>query len=386
MKVLVAFDKFKDCLTAGEACATAAQAIQCLHPEWEVESCPLTDGGEGFCEILTHAAGGRLLPVRALDARFREIAAQIGIVPVESLPAEVARLLNIPDGAASIAIVEMAQASGLEQLAADDRDPWEASSCGTGQLLREACQTDAGLILLGIGGSATNDLGLGALEALGAEFLAEGGSLPRITPKQFSVITGIDFHSNFLPLPEIRIACDVDNPLLGPNGATVTYGPQKGLTEEDLPALEEAVDSAAKLVCKIVGAEPEVLDLPGAGAAGGIGLSLHLVCGAEFVQGFKLVSGWLELKRKIQDADLVLTGEGRLDASSMHGKGPWAVIQIAASADRPVHAFAGSLAEEVLATLPPRAQAHAITPDGKTLHDALAEGPQLLGASIVRHL
>ena len=382
MKVLVAFDKFKDCLTAQQACSTAADSLRDRHPDWQVETCPLTDGGEGFCQILTHAAGGCLHPARVLDARFREVAANFGTVHAANLPEAAATLLGLEDRGGIIALVEMAQASGLEQLSPKDRDPWHTSSCGTGQLIREACQTEAGLLLLGVGGSATNDLGLGALEALGAEYAGEHGLLPHITPAQFPQITEIDLHSNQLPLPPVRIACDVDNPLLGPQGATAIFGPQKGLAHKDLPAMEDALSHAAHLLCETTGHDEETLAHPGSGAAGGIGCGLRLATGASFVNGFGLVSAWLDLERKIEAADLVLTGEGRIDASSLHGKGPWAVLQQAATRGKSVHALAGSLADEVLHALPDGAHAHAIAPPDMPLNDALAAGPELLATAV----
>lgn len=383
MKVLAAFDKFKDCLSAREACDTAAACLREKHPGWQVETCPLTDGGEGFCEILTQAANGQLHTIRVLDAQFREVPASYGTVQARNLPPDAATLLGLSrDAAGTVAIVEMAQASGLEQLARDDRNLWDASSCGTGQLMREACQRDATVLLLGIGGSATNDLGLGAMEALGAEFLGEDGPLPHITPGQFSQIVEIDLHSNLLPLPPIRIACDVDNPLLGPEGATSIFGPQKGLAVDSLPAMEAAVAHAANVLCETTGHDENALHMPGSGAAGGIGCGLHLATGAHFVKGFSLVAAWLGLERKIQEADLVLTGEGRLDASSLNGKGPWAILQQAAASGKPVHAFAGSVTDEVLEALPWGAHAHAIQPEGMALEDALAAGPELLAHAV----
>ncbi|MBH55215.1 MAG: glycerate kinase [Opitutaceae bacterium] len=387
MKVLVAFDKFKDCLTAKEACSAATEVIQRLRPDWELEACPLTDGGEGFCEILTSAAGGVFRHVRVLNARFRETQACLGIIEAKNLSDTVHRLLQTPDNTKLVAVVEMAQASGLQQLALPERNAWACSSCGTGQLLREACQTNADLILLGIGGSATNDLGLGALEGLGAEFITrKGESLSRITPSQFDQLAQIDLHSNFVPMPETRIACDVDNPLLGPTGATANYGVQKGLDETELPVMDALMEKTAKLLCLASGAKETVVNLPGAGAAGGIGLALHLSLGASFVPGFALVKEWLGLKRKIQDADLILTGEGRLDESSLCGKGPWAIVEEAAHTGKSVQFYSGSIARSVQNVMPKEVYACSITPPGLELKVALVEGANLLGKAISKHL
>jgi glycerate kinase len=387
VKVLVALDKFKDCLTASEACATVAQTILQLHSGWEVDICPLTDGGEGFCEILTRSAKGRLETTHVLNAQFQEVSAQIGFVQKQNLPIEAISLLCIPEYTTTLAVVEMAQASGLQQLAPDRRDPWNASSCGTGQLLREASMTEADLVLLGIGGSATNDLGLGALEALGAEYIgANGESITRITPAQFTEMAEIDLQNNLLPLPEIRIACDVDNPLLGPTGATATYGLQKGMPKGDFSIMEQAVENAAHLLCESTKNDASTLKNSGAGAAGGIGIGLQLAYGAKFTPGFQLVASWLQIGKRIREADLVLTGEGRMDESSLHGKGPWAVIQDAANAGKPVQVYSGSLSEKALEALPEGVRAQAITPENMPIEKALMEGNQLLETSVKNHL
>ena len=193
----------------------SSKTLKNKYPSWQLECCPLTDGGEGFCEILTLALGGTLYPVRVLDARFREVSAYFGTVPIGNLADDARRLLGIEELDGKIAVIEMAQASGLEQLPASERNPWHTSTCGTGQLIREACQKEITHILLGIGGSATNDLGFGALEALGVEFFGEDGPLPRIVPLEFPKLRRIDLESNLLPLPTIHVACDVANPLLG---------------------------------------------------------------------------------------------------------------------------------------------------------------------------
>ena len=387
MKVLVALDKFKDCLTASEACATVAQTILQLHSDWEVDICPLTDGGEGFCEILTQSAKGWLEKTRVYNAQFQEICAKIGFVKKESIPREAINLLSIPKDTKTVAIVEMAQASGLQHLAKNRRDPWKASSCGAGQLLREVSIREAEVVLLGIGGSATNDLGLGALEALGAEYISTSGeSITRITPSQFTEVAEIDLQSNLLPLPEIRIACDVDNPLLGPKGATATYGRQKGLLTGDFEKLEQSLKNVAHLLCDSTENHASRLESAGAGAAGGIGIGLQLAYGAKFTSGFQLVASWLQLQKRIQEADLVLTGEGCMDKSSLHGKGPWIIIKDAIRAGKLVQVYSGSLSKKALEGLPEGVQAKAITPKGMPIEQALMKGNQLLQTSVKNHL
>ena len=384
MKVLVALDKFKDCFTASEACSIAAKTLNNKYPSWQLECSPLTDGGEGFCEILTLALGGTLYPVRVLDARFREVSAYFGTVPIQNLPDEARRLLGIEELDGKIAVIEMAQASGLEQLPVSERNPWHTNTCGTGQLIREACRKEITHILLGIGGSATNDLGFGALEALGIEFFGEDGPLPRIIPVKFPKLRQIDLESNLLPLPTIHVACDVANPLLGPDGATAVFAPQKGLPDKDLPAMEKALAHAAELLCETKGCKRDTLEEPGTGAAGGIGWGLHVATDATFINGFQLISAWLGLDRKINDADLILTGEGRMDASSTHGKGPWATLQKANKSGKLVHVFAGILTSEILGALPHNVFAHAITPAQMPLEEALANGQKLLEKAVLK--
>lgn len=384
MKVLVALDKFKDCFSASEACLIAIKTLKNKYPSWELECCPLTDGGEGFCEILTLALGGSLYPVRVLDARFREVSAHFGTVPIQNLPDDAKRLLGIEELDGKIAIIEMSQASGLEQLPVSERNPWHTSTCGTGQLIREACRKEITHILLGIGGSATNDLGFGALEALGVEFFGEDGPLPRIVPLEFPKLRQIDLQSNRIPLPTIHVACDVLNPLLGPDGATAVFAPQKGLPDKDLPAMEKALAHAAALLCETTDRNRDTLEESGSGAAGGMGWGLHVATGATFINGFQLISAWLGLDRKINDADLILTGEGRMDASSMHGKGPWATLQKANKSGKLVHVFAGSLTSEILEALPDNVLPHAITPAQMSLEEALANGQELLKKAVLK--
>jgi glycerate kinase len=382
--VLAAFDKFKGSLTAQEACEIATKAILATEPTANVISAPLTDGGEGFCKILTDAAKGKLIEVRTLDARFSEKPAHFGIVELDELPSGARKCLQLPEEARKIAVVEMAQASDLVSLPDNLRNPWEASSAGTGMLLREAANLEVDAILLGIGGSATNDIGLGALEALGAEFIdKEGVPIVRISPKDFDRLEEIDLISNLLPMPPILIACDVENPLLGEQGATKVFAPQKGLPENEHAPMEEALSQASILLCQASEKDSDALNLPGAGAAGGIGLGLHLVYGAVFLPGFELVSQWLNLDHFIRQVDLLLTGEGRFDQSSLLGKGPWALIQAGAKAGKQIHVHAGSVAHDIPAALPQNAIAKSITPENTPLEHAFIKAPDFLYQSIL---
>lgn len=388
MRVLVAFDKFKDALTAAAACAAVTAALRAKHPDWMLDVCPLTDGGEGFGETLTSAARGRLQPCDVTGPRGAVVPAPLGIVSGANLPAIVRQRLGLATED-TLAVVGMAAASGLELIALGQRDPWQTTSRGTGELLAAAAaQAGAGAILLGVGGSATNDLGLGALAALGFRFLdAANATIALPTPATWARIQCID-RSGASKLPPVFIACDVTNPLLGPRGATTIFGLQKGLQPEDSPRLEAQVARIAALLCDACGQPHSLADTPGAGAAGGFGFGLMVAYGANLVPGFDLVSDWLDLPARLATADLVLTGEGRFDATSLGGKGPGRLVAEARRLGKPVHVFAGSLGLPARSGVDGAAddQLHAITPAGLPLADALPRTAELLAATVSRVL
>jgi glycerate kinase len=388
MRALIAFDKFKDALTATQACDIAAMAIRNSHPEAEIEIAPLTDGGEGFVEILTRVAGGEIDWLDVLGPRFEKTRAPLGWINLDQLPTAVAELLQLPP-AGRLAIIEMAQASGLELLSPEERDPWETSTYGTGELIAAAVDNKADAILLGIGGSATNDLGLGALEALGLQaYQADLQPVPQITPAKWSLITSLGGLVNTeRRFPPIRIACDVNNPLLGSTGATRVFGPQKGLRAEDADRFERGMRKQAIRLLGLFAHSPETFEdklaTPGAGAAGGIGFGLSMsLPDASFVPGFPLIEAWLQLAEKIEQADLVVTGEGSFDASSLHGKGPGTVVERASAAGCTVHLFAGRVGDDVAGKLPKGAQGTAISPPELPLSQALKEAPERLRRAV----
>jgi glycerate kinase len=394
MHVLLAFDKFKDSLTAPAACAHAAAALRERHPDWTLDLCPLADGGEGFCEILTRAAGGTVETHIVTGPRGTPTPATIGFVPLARIPAAARALLGLSDSPlaaptsplppdVSVAVIEMATASGLALLPPDQRDPWHATTLGTGELIRlAAARPGVVAILLGVGGSATSDLGLGALAALGLTFHSPTGSpISPPLPAHWPQITRLSGHLPASPsLPPIRIACDVTNPLLGPRGAAATYGPQKGLRPADLARLDHESARLALLLCAHTQRPDSLMDLPGAGAAGGISFGLMAAADAQLLPGFDLVSAWLDLERKLAAADLVITGEGRFDDTSLTGKGPGAVAARALALGKPVHVFAGAVA-----TLAPRDRLtlHAITPPGTPLPEALRGAESFLVAGVL---
>lgn len=382
-RVLIAFDKFKDAVNAAAAGEAVAATLRRRHPDWTLDQAPLADGGEGFATILTRAARGREVVVNAADPLGVERAASFGLVRWADVPSAAQKQLAMPATTRDdelIAIVEMAAISGLALLPADARDPWQTTSRGTGELLRAAADAGAAAIVLGVGGSATNDLGLGALAALGLTFhTASGDFVPDPIPVHWPQIARIA--GRVSPrLPPIAIACDVTNPLLGPRGAAAVYGPQKGLRVGDHARLEAESERLADLLCRHDGGSPEIKSIPGTGAAGGITFGLMVAAKARLLPGFAFVSAWLDLEAKLAAADLVITGEGRFDESSLEGKGPGAVAARALALGKRVHVFAG----QVAAAPRPGLSLHAITPAGMPLADALKNTAVNLAASADR--
>ncbi len=381
MRVLAAFDKFKDSISARKACEAAAGAIASVRNGWEVDACPLADGGEGFADILTQAARGTELRTPVTGPRGEDVTAAFGIVSLSRIPARARARLG-PEGAwpgGAIAVVEMASASGLALLAPWTRDPFQASSIGTGQLIRAAARSGVRAILLGVGGSATHDLGLGALGALGIEFTtANGGRLDFPVPADWPNIQGIDGCISGM-IPPILIACDVDNPLLGPNGALAVYGPQKGIKPADAAGLEAESARIAGMVCRHFGQPETLVDERGAGAAGGTAFGLMAATGARLLAGFELVASWLDLDARVAAADIIVTGEGRFDDSSLSGKGPGALVRRALGLGKPVHVFAGQIA---LSREIPGLFTHSITPAGMDLPEAMAKAHALLAGAV----
>lgn len=379
MHILLAFDKFKDSMTAFEACAIAQETLLKAHPSWEVSVAPLADGGEGFCRILTRALYGDLLVKPVIGPQLEPIKAEIGYVESAKVPPAAKKLLGLPSFG-KIAIIEMAQASGLESIPEGARDPWIATSYGTGQLIAEAADAGASAIILGVGGSATIDLGLGALEAVGLEPLDENMNvmdhvLPRDWPRVSRLRGEIWPH-----IPPLYIACDVQNPLLGPNGAVAVYGAQKGLKPDDAIRFEKGFGEMAKKLCAQFGKERTAMMEPGAGAAGGITFGLNVACDARLVPGFDLVESWLDLKSRVAKADLVVTGEGRFDASSLQGKGPGSILREAARQGKPAKVMAGIVTKGL--ELPPKTTVDVIAPPTYTRERSIADGKKLLAKKI----
>jgi glycerate kinase len=324
-RALIACDKFKGSLSAEQACA----AIQCgLGEAWDVDFCPIADGGEGFVAAMVVALNGTLHLAPCHDALGRSISAEYGLVTTAGK---------------STVVMEMSAASGIWRLRPEERNPALASTFGTGEMMRHAIEKhQPEKIIIGIGGSATNDAGAGMAAALGVEFLDDVGHSLSPTPESLRQLARIETSAR-MPLPQILVACDVDNPLCGPRGASAIYGPQKGASAEDVLWL----DALLQRIAELSNGTDHALT-PGAGAAGGLGFGLLHFCDAQLVPGFDMVADAIDLRSRVQSADLVITGEGSLDAQSLCGKGPIGIAKLAQHEGKPSIAVAGHISAEVI--------------------------------------
>jgi glycerate kinase len=322
MRILLSSDKFKGALSAQGVALSCEKALKKVFPGAVFDACPMADGGEGTTEAMVAALAGVWRETMVLDAQARPRLARYGWVP-----------------ATQVAILEMSAASGLALVQDVPLQPKQASTFGTGELLLAAMASGARKVILGIGGSATNDGGLGVAVALGWRFFRADGSA--FQPTLDSVLEAVRIERPPHVLPEILVACDVDNPLLGPRGATRVYGPQKGVT--DFAWFETRLAHLARLVATVTGADHQ--HTPGAGAAGGLGFGLLAFAGGKPTSGFELVAAQVGLAERIRQADLVFTGEGRLDDQSLQGKGPVGVARLAKSLGKKVVGVAGSVTD-----------------------------------------
>lgn len=328
MKIVIAPDSFKESLGAAEVAAAIARGWRSVCPDAEIVLKPMADGGEGTVDVLLAATGG--------TRRASRVAGPLG----EPLLAHWGWLDD------ATAVIEMAAASGLHRVPPARRDIDRACSRGTGELIRAALDAGARRLILGLGGSATNDGGSGLLRALGVRFLdAAGAALPpggaALARLQRLDIDGLDPR---LRTVRVELAADVDNPLCGPQGASAVFGPQKGASPAQVAALDAALARFAQVAAQTLGADHS--QTPGAGAAGGLGFAAVAFLGARFRPGIELVAELSALAEAVRGADLVITGEGRLDAQSLHGKAPLGVARIAQAAGVPVIVLAGSLGDD----------------------------------------
>lgn len=374
MRLLLAPDAFKGCLSAVQVCGALAEGIRRVVPDAKIHALPLADGGEGTTEALVAATGGWLQTVSVT-----------GPLP-EERPRVEARLAWLGK---TTAVLEMASASGLPLVSPERRDPLRATSFGTGELIAAALDAGARHLILGLGGSATNDLGAGMAQALGMRFLDASGR-PITAPLsggrllEVAALDGSRLHPGLAGC-RLEVACDVDNPLLGPTGATAVYGPQKGATPERAVRLEAGLTHLVALLEEATGRR--VRDRPGAGAAGGMGAMLLALANAELVPGIALVLAASGFEAALAEADLVLTGEGRVDAQTAHGKTISGVARAAAAAGVPVVVIAGEIGPgaDALRALGV-SSFFSLVPGPMDLPTAMARAPALLADAAERVL
>ncbi|MDG5496016.1 glycerate kinase [Niveispirillum sp. BGYR6] len=326
MKILIAPDSFKESLAAQAVAEQIAAGIRDALPTADCRIAPMADGGEGTVAAMVAALDGQIRQISVTGPLGEPVMACYGV-------------------SGQTAIIEMAAAAGLALVPPARRDPSQTTSFGLGQLIRDVLDQGARHLIIGIGGSATNDGGAGMAQALGIRLLdAEdrdlpfgGGALTRLARLD---MTGLDAR---LQACRVEVACDVDNPLIGPQGASAIFAPQKGADAAMVQRLDAALSHLAEIIRRQRGLD--VANLPGGGAAGGLGAGLHAFLGATLRPGVDIISQAIGLQDRIAWADLVITGEGRLDGQSLHGKVPVGVARLAAAQGKPVIAIAGSLGD-----------------------------------------
>ncbi|MCF3942569.1 glycerate kinase [Oceanobacillus alkalisoli] len=364
MKIVMAPDSFKESMTAKQAAEAIKLGFRSVFGEsLDIDIIPMADGGEGTIESLMDALHGSLYE--------KVVTGPLG---------EKVRATYALSGDQSLAVIEMAEASGLALVPAEKRNPLITTTYGTGELIKDALDHGVKKIILGIGGSATNDGGAGMIEALGGEFIYRdsqssnrgGGTLVDLID-----INLANFDSR-IEQTEIIVACDVDNPLLGKHGASAVYGPQKGATEEMVEQLDKGLANYHNVLARVTGRD--VKDIPGAGAAGGLGAGLLHCFDALLEKGVEIVLKETDFYKRVTGADLVITGEGKIDAQSIYGKTPVGVAQAAKSQGvKKVIAFCGTLGKDYELIYEAGIDAvFSITEGSCALDEALAKGPENL--------
>ncbi|MCK6264693.1 glycerate kinase [Vibrio sp. ZSDE26] len=329
MKIVIAPDSYKESLTAMEVATAIENGFKKVIPNAEYVKLPMADGGEGTVQSLVDATDGKIVNVNVTGPLGEPVEGFYGLM-----------------GDGSTAIIEMAAASGIHLVEPELRNPLLTTTYGTGELIKAALDQGVKHIIVGIGGSATNDGGIGMAQALGAKLLDEngidlafgGGSLNRLTSIDLSML------DPRLQTVSLEVACDVDNPLCGPKGASNVFGPQKGATPAMIDTLDANLAHYAKVIYNTT--DQDVKDVPGAGAAGGLGAALIGLFDANLRPGISIVMDAVNLSDVVKDANLVITGEGRIDSQTIHGKTPVGVARTAKQFGLPVIAIAGSTAAD----------------------------------------
>jgi glycerate 2-kinase len=365
MRILIAPQSLKGSLTAAEAGSAIAQGVQAVYPKAEIEVVPVADGGEGTVQALVDASGGKIIQKVVTGPLGEPVQAFFGLM-----------------GDGSTAVIEMAACAGLPLVPPEKRNPRITTTYGVGELILAALDYGSQHFIIGIGGSATNDGGAGMAQALGATLLNAQGTEVAFGGAALATLSHILTSSmdTALQYCTVEVACDVTNPLCGPMGASAVYGPQKGATPEMVEELDQALAHYAQVIEQDLGIS--VREIPGAGAAGGLGAGLMAFLHAKLRPGAQIVFEAVNLEERIRKADLVITAEGQIDAQTAYGKSVGAVAEIAKRYGLPVLAFAGSLGEhyqvvydlgvDAMAALPasPMTLAYAMENAARLIRDA----------------
>lgn len=328
MKFLLAPDSFKESMTAKEVSNSMENGLKKIFPKADYVKVPMADGGEGTLQALVDATNGEIFKVEVLGPLGKPITAEFGIL-----------------GNKTTAVIEMASASGLCNVKQKDRNPLITTTFGTGQLIKHALDKNVQQIFIGIGGSATNDGGAGMIQALGGKLLTEYGEDIPFGGGTLNKLHNIDL-SNLDPRlskVSIDVACDVNNPLIGENGASYIFGPQKGASPEIVELLDKNLKHYAKIIKKDL--QKDIENIPGAGAAGGLGGGLMAFLSAKLKKGVDLVIKYTHLEEKLKNADFVFTGEGAIDYQTKFGKTPYGVASVAKKYNIPVIVLSGKIGE-----------------------------------------
>lgn len=362
MKIVIAPDSFKDSLSAQGVAEAIALGLAQVWPQATLVKCPMADGGEGTVESILAACEGELRRTRVRGPLGAPVDAAWGWLPHNRT-----------------AIIEMAEASGLQRVPPGQRDACITSTFGTGELIRAALDAGAQRVILAIGGSATNDGGAGTMQALGVKLLDAQNQTLVPGGLALAQLARVDISELDPRLAHVRfdIAADVNNPLCGPHGASAIFGPQKGASPAQVQQLDQALGHFADLCAEAL--DKDVRDEPGCGAAGGLGFAAKAFLGAQFQAGVEVVAELVGLAEAVKDADLVITGEGRFDAQTLRGKTPFGVARIAKQHNVPVIVIAGTLGEGYQELYNHGIDAaFALTSGPMTLEQACAEAPRLL--------
>jgi len=362
MKILLAPDSYKGSLTAVQVANALEEGIKRFLPDSEVVKVPMADGGEGTVEALVTATGGRIVPCRVTGPLGGPVDAFFGIL-----------------GDGCTGVLEMAAASGLPLVPVEKRNPMVTTTYGTGELMVRAIEYGCRKLIIGIGGSATNDGGMGMAQALGVRFLDSDGRELGYGGGQLLQLHRIDAGNQYpgISQVDIQVACDVNNLLCGPKGAAAVYGPQKGATEDMVTRLDRGLARLAEVIVRDMG--KDILELPGAGAAGGLGGGLVAFAGAVLRSGVEIVMEAVKLEQLVRDTDLVITGEGRTDAQTAYGKAPVGVARVAKKYEKPVICISGSLGAGAERVYKYGIDALAsILVEPMTVEEAMARGKELL--------